>query len=217
MERAGITHLRGRDARELSLGERQLVLIAMALAQQGRLLILDEPTVHLDLRHQVEVMQLLVDLNEREGLTVIAVLHDLALAAAMFPRIVLVAGGRIAADGPPAEVLTPDRIHDVYGVDPRFLPTLLPGMAAAPDRARRNMTDGHDDAGRDRLLAALEPLEHRLRAVRLRPRRSRTRPHSAPPTASRPEDSANTILVAGKRRPAAATPPAWCSRPTAWT
>ena len=131
MERAGIGHLRGRDARELSLGERQLVLIAMALAQQGRLLILDEPTVHLDLRHQVEVMQLVGDLNEREGLTVIAVLHDLALAAAMFPRIVLVADGRIAADGSPAEVLTPDRIHEVYGVDPRYLPTLLPGIVAA--------------------------------------------------------------------------------------
>jgi len=125
MERAGISHLRGRDARELSLGERQLVLIAMALAQQGRLLILDEPTVHLDLRHQVEVMQLLVDLNEREGLTVIAVLHDLALAASMFPRIVLVAGGTIAADGPAASVLTPAIVRDAYGVDPRYLPTLL--------------------------------------------------------------------------------------------
>jgi iron complex transport system ATP-binding protein len=124
MERAGIGHLRGRDARELSLGERQLVLIAMALAQQGRLLILDEPTVHLDLRHQVEVMQLLVDLNEREGLTVVAVLHDLALAAAMFPRLVLLAGGRLVADGPAATVLTPERIRDVYGVDPRYLPTL---------------------------------------------------------------------------------------------
>ena len=125
MERAGIGHLRGRDARELSLGERQLVLIAMALAQQGRLLILDEPIVHLDLRHQVEVMQLLVDLNEREGLTVIAVLHDLALAASMFPRIVLVAGGTIVADGTAASVLTPATVRDVYGVDPRYLPAIL--------------------------------------------------------------------------------------------
>jgi iron complex transport system ATP-binding protein len=131
MARAGIAHLRGRDARQLSLGERQLVLLAMALAQQGRLLILDEPTVHLDLRHQVEVMQLLVDLNEREGLTIIAVLHDLALAAEMFPRIVLVADGTIVADGPAAAVLTPDRIRTVYGVDPRYLPML----AAAIPRA----------------------------------------------------------------------------------
>jgi iron complex transport system ATP-binding protein len=128
MARAGITHLRGRDARQLSLGERQLVLIAMALAQGGRLLVLDEPTVHLDLRHQVEVMQLLVDLNERDGLTIIAVLHDLALAAAMFPRLVLLADGTIVVDGPPADVLGPDRIRAVYGVDPRFLPTLAGAM-----------------------------------------------------------------------------------------
>lgn len=135
MERAGISDLRGRDARELSLGERQLVLIAMALAQQGQLLILDEPTVHLDLRHQVEVMQLLVDLNEREGLTIIAVLHDLALAAAMFPRIVLIAGGTIAADGSPTSVLTQDRIQDVYGVDARFLPALTGLSASSVARA----------------------------------------------------------------------------------
>jgi iron complex transport system ATP-binding protein len=124
MERAGIAHLRGRDARELSLGERQLVLIATALAQGGRLLVLDEPTVHLDLRHQVAVMQLLVDLNEREGVTVLAVLHDLALAAAMFPRLVLLDRGRIVADGPASSVLTPERVRAVYGVDPRFLPSL---------------------------------------------------------------------------------------------
>jgi iron complex transport system ATP-binding protein len=131
--RAGIDHLRGRDARELSLGERQLVLIAMALAQQGRLLILDEPTVHLDLRHQVEVLELLAGLNEREGLTVLAVLHDLSLAAATFPRLVLLAGGRVVADGPPADVLTPERIRDVYGVDPRFLP--MAPRAERPDLA----------------------------------------------------------------------------------
>jgi iron complex transport system ATP-binding protein len=126
MERVGIAELRGRDARELSLGERQLVVLAMAVAQQGGLLVLDEPTVHLDLRHQVEVMQLLVDLNEREGLTVLAVLHDLALAAHFFPRAVLLDGGRVVADGQPAEVLTDDRIREVYRVDPRYAPVLAP-------------------------------------------------------------------------------------------
>jgi iron complex transport system ATP-binding protein len=124
MSRVGITALRGRDARELSLGERQLVVLAMALAQAGRLLVLDEPTVHLDLRHQVEVMQLLADLNERDGLTIVAVLHDLGLAAHFFPRLLLLDGGRLVADGPPSEVLTPDRIRDVYGVDPRFVPAV---------------------------------------------------------------------------------------------
>ena len=122
--RAGIEHLRGRDARELSMGERQLVLIALALAQGGRLIVLDEPTVHLDLRHQVEVLTLLADLSERDGITVIAVLHDLAMAARFFSRMVLIDDGRVAADGPPDEVLTPARILGVYGVDARFVPAL---------------------------------------------------------------------------------------------
>ena len=121
IERVGLGHLLGRDARELSLGERQLVLIALAVAQAAPILILDEPTVHLDLRHQVGAMDLLVDLNERDGSTIIAVLHDLALAAHFFPRLVLLDGGRIVADGSPAEVLTPERIRDVFGVDPSFV------------------------------------------------------------------------------------------------
>jgi iron complex transport system ATP-binding protein len=124
MERVGIAGLRNRDAREISLGERQLVLLAMAIAQGGRLLILDEPTVHLDLRHQVGVMDLLVDLNVRDGITIVAVLHDLGLAAHFFERMLLLDAGRLVADGPPADVLTPDRIRDVYGVDPRFVPTI---------------------------------------------------------------------------------------------
>jgi iron complex transport system ATP-binding protein len=116
IERVGIGHLLGRDARELSLGERQLVLLALAVAQAAPVLILDEPTVHLDLRHQVGAMELLVDLNERDGTTVIA-----ALAAHFFPRLVLLDGGRIVADGTPAEVLVPERIRDVFGVDPSFV------------------------------------------------------------------------------------------------
>jgi iron complex transport system ATP-binding protein len=124
MTRVGIEHLRGRDVRELSMGERQLVLVAMAVAQDGRLIILDEPTVHLDLRHQVEVLSLLARLSA-DGLTVLAVLHDLALAAQFFPRLVLLDGGRLVADGAPREVLTPDRIREVYAVDPRFVPALL--------------------------------------------------------------------------------------------
>jgi iron complex transport system ATP-binding protein len=121
IERVGIGELVGRDARELSLGERQLVLIAMAIAQDTPILLLDEPTVHLDLRHQVAAMELLVGLNEREGMTVIAVLHDLAMAAHFFPRLVLIDRGRIVADGSPAEVLTPDRIRSVFGVDPALV------------------------------------------------------------------------------------------------
>jgi iron complex transport system ATP-binding protein len=121
IERVGVGHLLGRDARELSLGERQLVLLAMAVAQAAAILILDEPTVHLDLRHQVEVMELLADLNAREGTTILAVLHDLRLAAHFFPRRVLLDAGAVVADGSPAEVLSPDRIREVFGVDPELV------------------------------------------------------------------------------------------------
>ena len=121
IERVGVGHLLGRDARELSLGERQLVLIALAVAQAAPILVLDEPTVHLDLRHQVSTMELLVDLNERDGTTVVAVLHDLGLAAHFFPRLVLLDGGAVVADGPPGEVLAPQLVRDVFGVDPAFV------------------------------------------------------------------------------------------------
>jgi iron complex transport system ATP-binding protein len=121
--RVGLDKLRGRDVRSLSMGEKQLVLVAMAVAQGGRLIVLDEPTVHLDLRHQVEVLQLIESLAD-DGLTVLAVLHDLPLAAHFFPRLVLLDGGRVVTDGAAADVLSPERIREVYGVDPRFVPSL---------------------------------------------------------------------------------------------
>jgi iron complex transport system ATP-binding protein len=117
ISRVGIDRLRGRDARELSLGERQLVLVALAVAQAAPFLVLDEPTVHLDLRHQVAVMELLADLNAREGTTILAVLHDLALARHFFPRLVVLDGGLLAGDGPPDVVLTRERVRSVFGVD----------------------------------------------------------------------------------------------------
>jgi iron complex transport system ATP-binding protein len=133
IDRVGVGHLLGRDARELSLGERQLVLLALAVAQATPVLALDEPTVHLDLRHQVQVMDLLVDLNERDETTIIAVLHDVGLAAHFFPRVVVLDHGRLVADGPPPESLDPVRIRDVFGVDPALvrLPAQAP-RAAAP-------------------------------------------------------------------------------------
>ena len=118
IERVGLGHLLGRDARELSLGERQLVLLALAVAQAAPVLLLDEPTVHLDLRHQVGAMELLTDLNERDGAAIVAVLHDLGLASLFFPRLVLIDRGRVVADGSPSEVLSDERIRDVFGVDP---------------------------------------------------------------------------------------------------
>jgi iron complex transport system ATP-binding protein len=121
IDRVGIGHLRHRDVRELSMGERQLVFIAVAVAQAAPILVLDEPTAHLDIRHQVDVMELLVELNRRDGTTIIAVLHDLALAAHFFPRVVVLAGGRVVADGPPSDTLDAHRIRDVFGVDPALV------------------------------------------------------------------------------------------------
>jgi iron complex transport system ATP-binding protein len=137
IDRVGLGRLVGRDARELSLGEHQLVLLAVAVAQAAPIVILDEPTVHLDIRHQVEVMDLLADLNTREGRTIIAVLHDLHLAARTLPRIVVLDHGRLVADGPPAEALDGDRIRDVFGVDPAVMPEgpwSLPSVAASASR-----------------------------------------------------------------------------------
>jgi iron complex transport system ATP-binding protein len=121
IERVGVGHLLGRDARELSLGERQLVLLALSVAQGAPLMLLDEPTVHLDLRHQVQAMELLVDLNERDGTALVAVLHDLGLAAHFFPRLVVIDHGRIVADGPPAIVLSDALIRDVFNVEPALV------------------------------------------------------------------------------------------------
>ena len=118
IERVGVGHLLGRDARELSLGERQLVLLALAVAQAASVLLLDEPTVHLDLRHRVEAMELLVDLNVRDGTTILTVIHDLHLAARFFPRIVLLDRGRIVADGAPSTALDGALIREVFGIDP---------------------------------------------------------------------------------------------------
>ena len=121
IDRVGLGGLLGRDARELSLGERQLVLLALAVAQEAPTLLLDEPTVHLDLRHQVEAMELMRDLNQRDGTTLIAVLHDLALASHFFSRLILLDHGRLVADGTPAEVLTNERIREVFGVAPELV------------------------------------------------------------------------------------------------
>jgi iron complex transport system ATP-binding protein len=121
MARVGLAGFSGRDVRGLSLGERQLVLLATALAQESPLLLLDEPTVHLDLRHQVATMELLRGLAAAGGTTVVAVLHDLHLAAHFFPRIAVLQEGRIVADGPPREVLTEGLVRDVFGVDPAIV------------------------------------------------------------------------------------------------
>lgn len=112
MERVGVSHLAGRGVLTLSGGERQRALAARALAQTPEVLILDEPTNHLDISHQLGLLALLRD----PELTVLVVLHDLNLAAAVCDRIGVLRDGRLVAAGPPADVLTPDLIADVFGV-----------------------------------------------------------------------------------------------------
>ncbi|MFN3220090.1 MAG: ATP-binding cassette domain-containing protein [Acidimicrobiales bacterium] len=113
LERADITHLAERPWRTLSGGEKQRVLLARALTQQGRLLVLDEATNHLDVRHQLDLLALVRSL----GTTTIAALHDLNLAAEFCDEIVVISDGRLVACGPPAEVLVREVITPVFGVD----------------------------------------------------------------------------------------------------
>jgi iron complex transport system ATP-binding protein len=106
----------------LSGGEQQRVIIAMALAQEAELLLLDEPTVHLDINHQVEILELIKRLNREQGLTVLATIHDLNLAALYFDRLVLVNEGRIVTSGAPSQVLSEDCIRAVFHTDVHVQP-----------------------------------------------------------------------------------------------
>jgi iron complex transport system ATP-binding protein len=116
MEAAGISSLAERVFNELSGGERQRVMIAMALAQQPAVLLLDEPTAHLDIKYQVETLELVQKLNRERGMAIVAALHDLNLAARYFPRLLLFQRG-IVADAGPTEVLEPDLLRRVYGIN----------------------------------------------------------------------------------------------------
>lgn len=113
----GMTELAERPADELSGGQRQRAWIAMTLAQETELLLLDEPTTFLDLAHQLEVLHLLERLNQAEGRTVVMVVHDLNHAARHAHHIVALNGGEIVAAGPPAEVITPTILRSVFGVE----------------------------------------------------------------------------------------------------
>ncbi len=102
---------------ELSGGERQRVIIAMALAQEPQVLLLDEPTVHLDINHQIEVLELIRKLNRERGLTVLATMHDLNLASLYFDRLILLYDGRIVTQGSPCDVLSKERVQQVFSAN----------------------------------------------------------------------------------------------------
>lgn len=116
MRYAQVTHLSERLITELSGGEKQKVIIAQALAQEPKLLLLDEPTTHLDIHHQLEILDLIKGLS-RQGLAVISVFHDLNLAAQYCDLLVLLSQGRIQVIGTPEEVLTSDNIRQSFGVE----------------------------------------------------------------------------------------------------
>ncbi|HEX8447536.1 MAG TPA: ABC transporter ATP-binding protein [Sphingomonas sp.] len=115
MARADVLALQDRTATELSGGERARALLARALAVEAPVLVADEPLTALDPGHQLQVMTLLAGLA-REGMTVVVVLHDLAMAQRFCDRLLLLDAGRLAADGRPEAVLTPERLAAVYGV-----------------------------------------------------------------------------------------------------
>lgn len=120
MDLTDTEEFRDRDFRSLSGGERQRVVLASALAQEPKALLLDEPTTFLDLQHQITIYALLRKLS-REGLLVIAVTHDLNLAAAYSDRVIALRKGRMEADAAPCEALTVERIRQVFGVDAEWL------------------------------------------------------------------------------------------------
>lgn len=116
MAATGVTAIAGRPVDELSGGQRQRVWVAMVLAQQTPLILLDEPTTFLDIAHQIELLELFADLNQDQGRTIIAVLHDLNHACRFADEIIAMKAGAIVAHGDPAEVITADLVEEVYGL-----------------------------------------------------------------------------------------------------
>lgn len=113
----GITELANRSVDELSGGQRQRVWIALALAQQTDILLLDEPTTFLDISYQVEILDLLTDLNRRRKTTIVMVLHDINLSARYADHLYAMQKGKLIAQGKPSEIITPELMKQVYGLD----------------------------------------------------------------------------------------------------
>ncbi|MFZ3496645.1 ABC transporter ATP-binding protein [Streptomyces sp. 5.8] len=116
MASTGVAELADRAVDELSGGQRQRVWIAMALAQQTPLLLLDEPTTYLDIQHQIEVLNLCAELHEEQGRTLVAVLHDLNHAARYATHLIAMRDGKVVAEGPPGEVVTAELVERVFGL-----------------------------------------------------------------------------------------------------
>ncbi|KUP94550.1 ABC transporter ATP-binding protein [Tritonibacter horizontis] len=121
LEATGTDDLVDQTLQDLSGGQRQRVWIAMVLAQQTGILLLDEPTTFLDISHQIDVLDLLIDLNRARGTTIVMVLHDLNLAARCCDRLVAMRSGRIHSFGPPEQVLSTKMVKEVFGLSSRIM------------------------------------------------------------------------------------------------
>lgn len=119
--------LLGRPIQQLSGGQRQRVWVAMALAQDTDLLLLDEPTTFLDISHQVELLRLLRNLNETSGKTIVVVLHDLNLACRYAQHLIAMADGHVVAEGPPSEIVTASLVEKVFGLPCVVVPDPISG------------------------------------------------------------------------------------------
>ncbi|WP_229377156.1 ABC transporter ATP-binding protein [Streptomyces spirodelae] len=137
MAATGVEGLGDRFVDELSGGQRQRVWIAMALAQQTPLLLLDEPTTYLDIAHQIEILDLCARLHEEEGRTLVAVLHDLNHAARYATHLIAMREGRIVAQGEPGEVVTAELVEEVFGMPCRVIDDPETGTPLVVPAARR--------------------------------------------------------------------------------
>jgi iron complex transport system ATP-binding protein len=147
LELTGMTALRRRLVDQLSGGQRQRAWMAMALAQETSLLLLDEPTTFLDVAYQLEVTELVQHLNAEEGRTIVLVLHDVNEAAKVSHRIVAMRDGQIVREGTPREILEPDLLAALYGVACDVYPHRATGQPiCVPRSADAHMTDGHTAA-----------------------------------------------------------------------
>ncbi|KRA23166.1 iron dicitrate ABC transporter ATP-binding protein [Microbacterium sp. Root61] len=140
LEATGIEDLADRSVDELSGGQRQRVWIAMALAQETDILLLDEPTTFLDVAHQVEVLDLLTDLNHERGTTIVMVLHDMNLAARYADHLFALRAGRIVASGPPNEVMTSELIREVFDLDALVVSDPVSGAPIVLPRGRHHVS-----------------------------------------------------------------------------
>jgi iron complex transport system ATP-binding protein len=136
MRETGILHLAARRIAELSGGERQRVIVARALAQEPEILLLDEPTTHLDIRHAIEILELVAAVNRERGVTVVAVLHDLTSVALYFDRVSFLRDGALVVDGPPRTTISATTIARVFDADVR-VDVDADGVPAIRPRRRR--------------------------------------------------------------------------------